>query len=576
MIPMLYDKAETNFNHNGLGFLYDCIDCTVTEVLNGEFELYLEYPINGKFAQYMEEQVIIAAEPNKGEKRHRFRVYEVDKRLEQNKYILYASTVTNSLGGILVGTVAVEDNTAQQALAALSTGALKTCSYSFVSDILTTNSASWERRNILNAIMGSGNGSVIDIWGGELKRENDTIYLYENRGVINSTVIRQGKNITGFKQVSSSKGVVTSILPIFTYVPEGSDAAVTIEGDIVDSPLAANYPDPHMIVVDYSYTEGVEDLGSLNAMAAIYFDQNPTADKPSSKLEVDLLQLSDSPEYYKFEGLETIKLADTVGVWVKNFNVDVSVKIVELTYNPLSEKVTRIIAGTKESTIYDNIGNETYTKTDTLEKYLGILKDTIRNSIQISAGAKSSIFRGPDIPPVEVTETGDLWYKPVDDGEIEMYQYTDGAWDLVISSDISKKSLYDNLVAYGIDAALINVINMNVEDLVAGTIALDKGFRISNNGQDVFYVDAATGLVTITMEDDSGGIFLGKPGSNNGIRITNTSIDFLDGAGDPVASITSQTMRINRGIFVDSAQIGEHQMETITGGITVWRWVPPS
>lgn len=33
-------------------------------------------------------------------------------------------------------------------------------------------------------------------------------------------------------------------------------------------------------------------------------------------------------------------------------------------------------------------------------------------------------------------------------------------------------------------------------------------------------------------------------------------------------------MRINRGVFEDSAQIGEHKIETVAGGRTLWQWTP--
>ena len=50
-------------------------------------------------------------------------------------------------------------------------------------------------------------------------------------------------------------------------------------------------------------------------------------------------------------------------------------------------------------------------------------------------------------------------------------------------------------------------------------------------------------------------------------------IDFVDN-GTVVAEITGQYMKINRGIFVQSATIGEHKIETIAGGHTIWQWIP--
>ena len=43
----LYDKEETNFLNNGLGVLRDVISCTCVEVLNGKYDLEMEYAVNG-------------------------------------------------------------------------------------------------------------------------------------------------------------------------------------------------------------------------------------------------------------------------------------------------------------------------------------------------------------------------------------------------------------------------------------------------------------------------------------------------------------------------------------------------
>lgn len=69
------------------------------------------------------------------------------------------------------------------------------------------------------------------------------------------------------------------------------------------------------------------------------------------------------------------------------------------------------------------------------------------------------------------------------------------------------------------------------------------------------------------------GFIIGSETGATAIRITDDRIDFLDGSGEPVAYITNQIMRINRGIFVDSAQIGEHKIETIGDGHTIFTWM---
>lgn len=86
------------------------------------------------------------------------------------------------------------------------------------------------------------------------------------------------------------------------------------------------------------------------------------------------------------------------------------------------------------------------------------------------------------------------------------------------------------------------------------------------------YVQRWSFIDTYMIAGDDG-FYIGEKNGSTGIRISTDRIDFLDGNGDPVAYITNQVMRINRGIFVDSAQIGEHKIETIDGGITVFTWV---
>lgn len=80
------------------------------------------------------------------------------------------------------------------------------------------------------------------------------------------------------------------------------------------------------------------------------------------------------------------------------------------------------------------------------------------------------------------------------------------------------------------------------------------------------------------------GLFIGDAIENIGIRIAPPKldalgavleparIDFIDSSEEPVAFISGQLMQINRGIFVQSATIGEHKIETIGNGHTIWQW----
>ena len=61
---ILYVYTETAFTNYGLGCLNDATSCVVKETLNGEYELEMEYPVNGIHYADIQLRRIIFAKPN--------------------------------------------------------------------------------------------------------------------------------------------------------------------------------------------------------------------------------------------------------------------------------------------------------------------------------------------------------------------------------------------------------------------------------------------------------------------------------------------------------------------------------
>ena len=55
----IYASNETEFTNNGYGFLKDCINASVVEILNGDMYLNFEYPVNGSLNEYLIEDNIV-------------------------------------------------------------------------------------------------------------------------------------------------------------------------------------------------------------------------------------------------------------------------------------------------------------------------------------------------------------------------------------------------------------------------------------------------------------------------------------------------------------------------------------
>ena len=76
---------------------------------------------------------------------------------------------------------------------------------------------------------------MIDLWGGEIKRNNNSIFVHARRGKDRVATIRQGKNIAGFEMTVSTKGMTTTISPYIIYRGETTESV--IHGTVVNSPL---------------------------------------------------------------------------------------------------------------------------------------------------------------------------------------------------------------------------------------------------------------------------------------------------------------------------------------------------
>lgn len=431
MIPKLYKQDETNYNHNGIAQLVDTLKYEVTEGLNGEFELYLEYPSSGKWTSEITDFRTLRVKPNDDDDLHNFRIYDVVESLEDEIVYVYATTKTNDLGGNVAKLVDMT-GTAQQVLTRLKSQLVYPTDMNFVSDMDTVSTVFWERRNPLNCIIGE-EGSLIQIFGGEIKRTDDTIYVYSRRGRDNVMTVRQGRHIEGFRRTTSTKGLITGILPYFKYYPEGSENEVTIEGSIVNSPLINNYPVRNLVPIDYSGDEEIQSKADLDRVAATYFTtQNPDSDKPSVKLEINLVQLSDSPDYERFKHLEHVRLGDTITVWVPKYRVNVTVKVTNLVYNGLGEKVVSLTAGSPSTGFYDEVKNSYQQDIRHLRTYVEGMENGVRNIIQISTDGKNRIFRGYTEPPQDISKENDIWFKLLGNGREEIFVFDGAFWQPMV------------------------------------------------------------------------------------------------------------------------------------------------
>lgn len=473
LVPILFQADEDIFTHNGLGRLSDATKCEVTEVLNGEFELLMAYPVNGAKYSLIEDNMLILAKPNPYDQPHVFRIYEHHLSSNENSLEIYARTNTADLADNMVSETAIVDKTPAQAMTSLGSVAIDPCDFLFISDIVELGSVKWTRRNLLSCITGEED-SVLQVWGGEVQHGNKEIAVYQRRGTDTDVTIRHGRNLRGLTVTYSTQGIVTAILP---YTRLGTDEEGNEEiliGTVVRSPNESNYP--HAFIKDvefpieqygtevvtqdpdsgYETTTLVMTLSDLNDAAATWFDDNPDMDVPSINIEVEIENLSQTEDYAQFKDFETLRLGDTITVWAEKYNVELTARVVKVVYDCLSDRNLELEVGKIKET-----GFQSYQKSI----YNNFVKPVAHRATyaQTAANQKNRVFRGTNMPSVGM-KYNDLWYKPVGEGEIELYRYDGLVWNLEKVSGGLIQGVLDA------DSGDLDIINLNASNITTGTM----------------------------------------------------------------------------------------------------------
>lgn len=253
MRPILYEQDERQFRSNGIAILHDAEECKVTEARNGKFELEMEYPVQGDWATEITKGRFIFTKPNDKDDPHAFRIYEVQSDLEQNKLTVKAVSKTDELSGNVVKPFFAGSKSPRELWDTILQNAVDPVQYRFHSDlVLRTDYQSEEISNVLALLSGEEN-SITSVYGGEIKRTNDEIFLYRARGREHVTTVRPRKNLKNIKITTNMDGKFTRILPYAKYTPEGENQKeVIVYGDIVKSDHYDDYSQKRIVAVDIS------------------------------------------------------------------------------------------------------------------------------------------------------------------------------------------------------------------------------------------------------------------------------------------------------------------------------------
>ncbi|WP_261722176.1 phage tail spike protein [Weissella cibaria] len=506
MTPILYNSDEIDFTSNGLGQLTELYSVDIQEQRNGLLTFTGLYPVTGQHYGDISEGRIILAKPSPLDDNHAFRIVNTQLDIAGHSLQIEADSITYDLTHNIVKSVTMK-GTGSTAMNQLQEAIVNPSIFTLYSDITTSSTSTLNYVNPMEAIAGT-QGSFLQYWGGEMKRENRRVAMLNRCGRDNVATFRLGKNISGLRYTVDTSNLVTQVIPTVN-LTEGNTTRY-LEGATVSSKRVGNYPIKYTQSVDVTDKITINDgdtdkaiIDRINAYAGNWFAQseNTNKDLPDVTIEVDVLSLQDSADYAdKFAKLETIGLTDTVTVYVPEYGVNVTAIVNELHYDPIGERVTSLVVGTAKVSFSDANQNAL---SDLQNKVIQVQEQATQ--AVVSANGKNSNHSGRNAPAHP--QEGDTWFW--DDGaDSGIRVFTNGVW--VDSVDTKTLERINNAVDSAIETSYTYTDELNdkqveltneLNDKVANGEALLKQEITDRENGDSVTLQAGKDFVTSQIKD---------------------------------------------------------------------------
>lgn len=356
MIPILYEKDETQFVNNGLGRLRDCISCVVTEERNGIYECNFEYPVDGANYDLIECGRIIAVTHDELGDVQPFDIVSYERPINgvvtfHAVHISYRQTALTASGTNI--------NSLADAFTMLG-NAEPSNPFNYWTDKGSTGYlASGDGvPHSVRSILGGMEGSILDVYGGEYEWDNWTVKLWANRGELKNFTIRYGVNLTDYSEDTDYSDTYNFVIPYWTGQDANGDP-LTIIGDRQSSGYPSFNGTDRCIPLDvterFDSEDGTPTQAQVEAEGLAYIQANHPF-LPAQTLKVDFVRISDSPEYAQFKSLQKCKLCDSINVLFPKYDVQGTFKIVKTEYDVLNDRYLTLELGTLSISLATALG----------------------------------------------------------------------------------------------------------------------------------------------------------------------------------------------------------------------------
>lgn len=360
----LYNPTNTDYTRNGDMTLMPT-SAEVHVILNGAWEASLEHPIDadGRW-KYIAEDAVVKMPSFNGEQL--FRIKQTEKK-DSGVSAVLEPIFYDSMDDCFLADVRPANKNGQEALDLMTAPNSK---YLGSSNIKKASTAYYEYKNLMEAINGDDDNSFINRWGGEILFDNYSVIINDRAGSDYGVELRYGKNIPqdGLTETVDTREVVTRLYP------KAYNGHKLSGGGYVDSSLINSYPTIRTATMTFEDVKLSEDASEDDADNGVIICADQTAldkaltdkckeqfelglDKPKVSLSADMVLLSDTEDYKDYKVLETVSLGDTIHCRHNRLGIVTDARVIELTYDALSKKVTDVVLGDFQRDYFSDVSS---------------------------------------------------------------------------------------------------------------------------------------------------------------------------------------------------------------------------
>lgn len=356
--PRLFDNntyTMDQYQDNlGLGTLTDATACKVTEVLNGEYELELTYPMTGEhFSELQTGRIIVARPYRNAAALQPFKIYD-ESRAIGGQVTFYAQHISYKALGVPIRPVTAQN--AQAAVSLVASNAVISCPFTLTTDMTAAGTFAMEKPATLQNVLLGSSDSLVSVYGGDVLRDGYSIQLLKHRGMDRGARIVYGRNLVDLTQEKSIAEMYDSVYPFFVETDENENTRLVELADtlvLITAPNKASAKKVYMLDLSSEFDETPNQAQMLQATNE-YISKNGL-DKPKVSLSLKYVDLSRTQEYADLKNLDHIELGDDVTVQFESLGVDVTARVSKIVYDCLLDANESIDVGDVRTNVVDTI-----------------------------------------------------------------------------------------------------------------------------------------------------------------------------------------------------------------------------